>query len=536
MAEADFIIVGAGAAGCLLANRLSADPANRVLLLEAGGRDRNPLIRVPLLAGFLYYVKSLNWPYRTEPDPGLNGRSLVWPRGRVLGGSTAINGMMYMRGHPRDYDDWRQLGLAGWSYEDVLPLFRAFERNASHPGADTYHGRAGELFTEKARGDNPLYAAWLEAAYAAGMPANDDNNGAVQEGLGLYDFNIERGRRVSSAAAFLHPSETRPNLRIITRAQVTALTFDGLRCTGVAYRQGGTEHRASASREVVLCGGAINSPQLMQLSGIGDPALLGQHGIAVRLARPDVGGNLQDHLGVYIQHRCLQPVTLYSLFRPDRAAAAVVRAMLFGTGPAASVPLEAGGFLRTRSDLDIPDIHMTFVPGLSLAATQAAQREHGFLTNFYQLRPRSRGSIAIRSADPLAAPRITPNYLSDPEDCRVMRDGVRLVRHILSQAPMAPFRGEEIAPGPAAQSDDEIDDWVRSSAGTTFHPVGTCRMGADKDAVLDAALRVRGIGALRVVDASAMPLMIGGNTSIPTMMIAEKAARLMLGTEQGVAA
>jgi choline dehydrogenase len=287
----------------------------------------------------------------------------------------------------------------------------------------------------------------------------------------------------------------------------------------------------SARREVALCGGAINSPQLLQLSGIGDPGLLAEHGIAVRLARPAVGGNLQDHLGVYIQHRCLQPVTLYSLFRPDRAAMAVARAMLFGTGPAASVPLEAGGFLRTRGDLDIPDIHMTFVPGLSLAATRAGQREHGFLTNFYQLRPRSRGSIAIRSADPLAPPRITPNYLSDPEDCRVMRDGVRLVRHILSQAPMAPFRGEEIAPGPAAQSDDEIDDWVRGSAGTTFHPVGTCRMGADADAVLDAALHVRGIEALRVVDASAMPLMIGGNTSIPTMMIAEKAARLMLARE-----
>jgi choline dehydrogenase len=536
MAEADFIVVGAGAAGCLLANRLSADPKNRVVLLEAGGRDRNPLIGVPLLAGFLYYLKSLNWPYRTEPDPGLNGRSLVWPRGRVLGGSTAINGMMYMRGHRRDYDDWRQLGLAGWSYEDVLPLFRAFERNRSHPGAEAYHGRDGDLFTEKARGENPLYAAWLAAAFAAGMPANDDANGAEQEGLGLYDFNIEKGRRVTAATAFLRAAEKRPNLRIITRAQATALTFDGLRCTGVEYRQGGASHRLAARREVALCGGAINSPQLLQLSGIGDPALLAAHGIAVRLARPAVGGNLQDHLGVYIQHRCLQPVTLYALFRPDRAVRAVTQAMLFGTGPAASVPLEAGGFLRTRDDLDIPDIHMTFVPGLSLAATRAGQREHGFLTNFYQLRPRSRGSIAIRSADPLVPPRIMPNYLSDPEDRRVMRDGVRLVRRIVAQAPLAPYRGAEIAPGPEAQSDEAIDEWVRNSAGTTFHPVGTCRMGADADAVLDAELRVRGIGHLRVVDASAMPLMIGGNTSIPTMMIAEKAARLMLGAEQGVAA
>jgi choline dehydrogenase len=437
--------------------------------------------------------------------------------------------MMYMRGHRRDYDDWRQIGLTGWSYDDVLPLFKAFERNLSHPDDDIYHGRTGELVTQKATGDNVLYHAWLAAAFAEGCRANDDFNGAEQEGLGFYDFNIDAGRRVTAASAFLQPVERRPNLRVVTRAQATRLRFQGTRCIGVDYRAESKMQTMTAARDVVLCGGAINSPQLLQLSGIGDAALLARHGIPVLLDRPDVGRNLRDHLGVYIQHRCLQPVSLYSLFRPDRAVFAVARAMLFGTGPASSVPLQAGGFLRTRADLEIPDIHMTFVPGLSLAATQAGQREHGFLTNFYQLRPRSHGHIAIRSPDPLLPPAIVPNYLSDPEDRRVMRDGVRLVRRIVSHAPLAPFRGAELAPGPAAQSDDEIDDWVRNSAGTTFHPVGTCRMGIDAQAVLDESLRVRGTVGLRVADASAMPTMIGGNTSVPTMMIAEKAARLMLG-------
>jgi choline dehydrogenase len=528
MADSDFIVVGAGSAGCLLANRLSADPHNRVILLEAGGSDWNPLIGVPLLAGLMYYVRSINWNYRIEADPGLNGRAILWPRGKVLGGCSSINAMMYMRGHRRDYDDWRQLGLTGWSYEDLLPYFKAFERNLSHLGDDTYHGRRGELVTERAAPDNPLYLAWLNAAFAAGFPANDDFNGAEQEGLGFYDFNIHKGRRVSAATAFFRPVQARPNLRSITRAQVTKLMFEGSRCTGVEYRRDGANHALTVDREVALCGGAINSPQLLQLSGIGDPNLLAAHGIATRVARPDVGRRLRDHLGVYIQHRCLQPITLYSLFRPDRTARAVLRAMLFGAGPAASVPLEAGGFLKTRPELDIPDIHITFIPGLSLAATQAGQREHGFLTNFYQLRPRSHGTVAIRSADPLAAPIIRPNYLSDPEDSRVMRDGIRLVRRILSQAPLTPFRGAEIAPGEATQSDDQIDDWVRGTAGTTFHPIGTCRMGADDGAVLDETLRVRGVDRLRVIDASVMPTMIGGNTSVPVMMIAEKAAAMML--------
>jgi choline dehydrogenase len=525
---ADVVVIGAGSAGCLLANRLSADPGRRVVLLEAGGRDRNPLTRVPLLAGLVYYLPSLNWGYRTAPDPGLNGRSLPWPRGRVLGGSSTINGMMYMRGHRRDYDGWRQLGLDGWGYDDVLPYFKAFERNLSHPDDHFFHGRDGELVTAQARGANPLYQAWLAAAAACGLPASDDHNAAVQDGLGLYDFNIANGRRVSAATAFLRPVAGRANLTVLTGAQATRLRFDGRRCTGVDYRSGGAARHIAAG-EVALCGGAINSPALLQHSGIGDAALLAAHGIAVVRHCPAVGGNLQDHLGVYLQHRCRQPVTLYRLFRPDVAVRVVAQALLFGSGPAAAVPLEAGGFLRTRPELDIPDIHVTFVPGLSLAASRAGQREHGFLTNFYLLRPQSRGRIAICSADPLAHPRIDPGYLAAAADLRAMRDGVRLVRRIAAAAPLDAFRGAELAPGAAAQSDAAIDDWIRATAGTIFHPAGTCRMGADDDAVVDASLRVRGVAGLRVVDASVMPTLIGGNTSVPTMMIAEKAADLMRG-------
>lgn len=523
--EADYIIVGAGSAGCLLANRLSSDPGVRVLLIEAGSRDWNPLIRVPLVAGLLYYLPSLNWGYETEEVPGLDDRKLVWPRGKVLGGSTAINGMMYMRGHRSDYDHWRQMGLTGWGYDDVLPFFRRFEKNVSH--ADEYHGTDGELWTEKARGDNPLYYAWLEAAFAAGAKPNDDFNGAEQEGLGFYDFNIRDGRRVSAAAAFLAPIRSRPNLRIVTGVHVNRLAFAGRNCVGVDISRGGQAATVKARREVILSAGAINSPQLLMLSGIGPADRLLSLGIEPLVDRPAVGQNLQDHLGVYVQHACLEPVTLYGLMRPDRAITAGLRALLTGKGPAASIPLQAGGFLKTRPELEVPDIHITFVPGLSLATTQLGQMQHGFLTNFYQLRPESRGSIELTSPDPRSKPSIQPNYLSSAVDVRCMRDGVRLVREIVRQAPLDPYRGKELSPGAEAHSDQAIDDWVRQTANTVFHPVGTCRMGADPQSVVDGELRVRGVDGLRVADASVMPSIVGGNTSVPTMMIAEKCASLM---------
>jgi choline dehydrogenase len=529
--DADYIVVGAGAAGCLLANRLSADLHTRVLLLEAGSRDWNPLIRVPMVAGLLYFMPSLNWGYRTTPQTHLGGRELLWPRGRVLGGSTAINGMMYIRGHRRDYDGWRARGLPGWGYDDLLPLFRSFERNLSHPENDAYHGRDGELTTVQASGDHPIYRAWLEAACAAGLRANDDFNGPEQEGVGVYDFNVHRGRRVSAATAFLQPVRSRRNLRILTDAHASRLAFEGRRCVGITVRIGGATRELRAVREVILCAGAINSPALLQHSGIGDPRLLGDLGIDVRAALPGVGANLQDHLGVYVQHRCLQPVTLYSLMRPDRALFAGARALFFGTGPAARVPLEVGGFVKTRPELDLPDVHITAVPGLSLATTQRGQLEHGFLTNVYQLRPESRGTVRITSPDPHSKPAIDPNYLAAEADRRCLRDGVRLARRIHAQAALAPFRGPEIAPGDDVRDDAAIDAWVRETSNTIFHPVGTCRMGpaTDPEAVVDAELRVRGIEGLRVADASVMPAIVGGNTSVPTMVIAARAAQLITG-------
>jgi choline dehydrogenase len=522
--EADYVIVGAGAAGCLLANRLSADPARRVILLEAGPRDWNPLIRVPMLAGLLYYLPSINWGYETAPQTNLSDRRIVWPRGKVLGGSTAINGMMYMRGHRDDYRRWRGMGLEGWDHEDVLPAFKAFERNVSHPDGDAWHGRRGELFTEKAAGRHPLYRAWIAAALEAGCAANEDFNGPEQEGVGLYDFNIRAGRRVSAASAFLTPVRRRTNLRVMTGTQVARLRFEGRRCVGVEAERRGEPIDVAAAREVVLCAGAVNSPQLLMLSGIGDGARLRTFGLAPILHRPAVGENLRDHLGVYLQHRSRTSDTLYGLMRPDRAIAAGLRALLLGTGPAASVPLEAGGFLKTRPGLERPDIHVTFVPGLSLAATRSGQMEHGFLTNAYQLRPESRGFIRLASPDPRAKPEIQPNYLSAEADRRCLRDALRLCRRIAGQRAMDAVRGEERSPGAGVQDDARIDRWIADTAQTIFHPVGTCRMGADPDAVLDSRLRVRGIEGLRVADASAMPDIVGGNTSAPTMMIAERAA------------
>ena len=527
--EFDFIIVGAGSAGCVLANRLSADPGTRVLLVEAGPPDANPLIRVPLVAGLVYFWRPINWNYTTLPQARLDGRSLAWPRGKVLGGSSSINGMMYMRGHRRDYDGWRQLGLDGWGYEDVLPYFI---RSEGHVDRNTvYHGTDGPLRVRRAEGANPLYRAFLESGWSAGFPRNDDFNGADQEGLGLYDFNIRDGRRESTATAFLRPAKGRPNLSVWTRSMVHRLILDGRQCTGIAVDRGNGITTVWANREVILSGGAINSPALLQHSGIGDPEHLSALGLPVANPLPGVGRNLQDHLGVYLTYRCAEPITLYSMFRPDRALRAGLQAWLFGTGPATTIPLEAGGFLRTRPELEIPDIHITFVPGLNLETTREGQGQHGYLINFYQLRPDSRGTIRLTSPYPEEPPAIDPNYLSEPADIACMRDGVRLARRIGDQEPLSRYDDGPISPGDKVSTDEQVDDWVRAGANTIFHPVGTCTMGTDDDplAVVDPALKVRGMEGLRVVDASVMPRIIGGNTSAPTIMIAEKAADMILG-------
>jgi choline dehydrogenase len=525
----DFIVVGAGSAGCVLANRLSEDGKNTVLLLEAGGSDRNPVFTIPMMAGVAYWWKRSNWNYVTTPQAHMDGRAIKWPRGKVLGGSSTINGMMYMRGNAADYDGWRQLGLPGWSYADVLPYFRRSEHNPERPG-DPRHGQDGPLFVARAKAENPLYDAFLAAGKAEGFRFNSDFNGVDQEGLGPYDFNIRNGRRESSATAFLRPALSRPNLTVWTGAVATRIVLDGARATGLDIRRRGAAVRAFARREIVLAGGAINTPHLLQLSGIGDPAILKAAGIEPRVVSRDVGRNLQDHLGVYLTYAANDPITLYGLFRPDRAVSAFVMAWGFGKGPATAVPLEVGGFLRTRPELDIPDIHITFVPGLSLETTQKGQGRHGYLINFYQLRPQSRGEVTPVSPDVDMAPRIDPRYLESEFDRAVMRDGVRLARRIGENPALARFKTADLSPLERDLADDEaIDAWVRQGANTIFHPVGTCRMGADGDAVVDAELKVRGVGGLRIADASVMPLIVGGNTSAPTMMIGEKAADMMLG-------
>lgn len=526
--EFDFIVVGAGSAGCVLANRLSENGQHTVLLLEAGGRDSNPVLRIPLVAGLAYHWKSSNWGYSTCPQTALNDRSIVWPRGKVLGGSSTINGMMYMRGNREDYDRWSRNGLDGWSYQDVLPYFKRSEHNPERAG-DSFHGTVGPLHVQRARGENPLYQSFLDSGYAEGFKENRDFNGQEQEGLGLYDFNIRNGRRESAATAFLHPFHDRQNLEVWTQALASRVIIKEGRAEGIELEHGGESRRVRARRETILCGGAINTPQLLMLSGIGAGDELQKHGIEVVADSAQVGSNLHDHLGVYLTYGCKDPITLYSLFRADRALLAFARAMITGRGPATSIPLEAGGFLKTRPDLDIPDIHITFVPGLNLETTRSGQGKHGYLINFYQLRPESRGSVSLASSDINEAPVIDPNYLTAEADKQCLRDGVRLARKIGENPALARHKAHDISPVAADLANDEtIDSWVRSGANTIFHPVGSCRMGADENSVVDARLRVRGVDNLRVADASVMPSIIGGNTSAPCMMIAEKAADLIL--------
>ncbi len=525
MRSFDYIVIGAGSAGCVLANRLSESGKHQVLLIEAGGSDRHPVLRVPLAAGLAYFWKSFNWGYEIAPQKHMDDRTIPWPRGRVLGGSSSINGMMYMRGNRADYDQWAQMGLAGWSYDDVLPLFIKSEDHADRD--DDYHGKGGPLRVVRAAADHPLYDAFLASGMANGARPNDDFNGAEQEGLGRYDFNYRDGRRESAATAFLAPARGRPNLTVWKNTTVTRLGIEDGHVTTIAVERGGRAETVGVGGEAILAAGAINSPVLLEQSGIGNPDILSANGIECRLPLPAVGENLQDHLGVYLTYACNQPITLYSLFRPDRAVIAGLRALLFGTGPAAAVPLEAGGFLKTRPELDIPDIHITFVPGLNLETTQKGQGQHGYLINFYQLRPHSRGSVHASGPGGRGTPVIDPNYLAAQADRRCMRDGVRLAQTIGNTEPLAGYRAGRISPAHELQGDDEIDAWVREGANTIFHPVGTCRMGADDESVVDPQLRLRGLANLRIADASVMPTIIGGNTSAPTMMIAEKAAQMI---------
>lgn len=532
MTEFDYIVVGAGSAGCVLAERLSADGRHRVLLLEAGGSDRRVWLRVPIGYGKSFYDPRVNWMYHTEPDAGLANRRGYWPRGKVLGGSSAINGMVWLRGVPEDYDGWAQRGLPGWGWDHVLPAFRRLE--AHWTGESPLHGGDGPQPVTRPEGMHPLSQAFLEAALQTGLPPLENLNAPVADGVGRIDFTIAGGRRVSAAQACLHPLRGRANLRILTGAQALRVILDGDRATGVEVLHRGRPRACMAARDVVLAGGTVNTPQLLMLSGIGAPAALEPHGIPVRHDLPGVGRNLQDHLLVRVEHDCTEPVTLQRLMRFDRAGAALARALLFATGPAARFPLEVGALIRSDPGREIADLQAFFLPGLSTAALRLPFRPnpatgHGFFANVYQLRPESRGEITLASADPLAAPVIRANYLTAPADIATLRAGVRRLREIFAAAPFDRWRGRERAPGPACQSDADLDAWIRDTASTVFHPVGSCRMGTDPMAVTDAELRVHGIAGLRIADASVMPTLPGCNTNAPSMMIGLRAAGFIAG-------
>ncbi|MBP5859043.1 choline dehydrogenase [Marivibrio halodurans] len=524
--EADYVVIGAGSAGCVLANRLSEDPSVSVILLEAGGRDTNPWIHVPVGYFKTMHNPSVDWCFKTEPDPGLNGRRLEWPRGKVLGGSSSLNGLLYVRGQKEDYERWRQMGNAGWSWDDVLPLFKRAEDQER--GEDDYHGVGGPLTVSNMRLSRPICDAWVAAAQNAGYPFNSDYNGPEQEGVGYFQLTTRRGRRCSAAVAYLRPIRDRANLRIVTRARTRHIVIEDGRATGVAFRDGaGRDRVARVRREAILSAGSIGSPHILMHSGIGEGAHLKSHGIDVLVDRPAVGRNLQDHLQARLVLKCNEPTLndeVRSLYNQMRIG---LKYLMFRSGPMTMAASLATGFLRTGPQVETPDIQFHIQPWSADSPGEGVHPFSAFTMSVCQLRPESRGEIRLKDSDPESYPTISPNYLATETDRRTIVEGVKIARRIAELPPLAGKIREEFRPGPDVRTDEALLDWVRNSATTIYHPTGTCRMGVDEGAVVDPRLRVRGVANLRIADCSIMPEIVSGNTNAPAIMIGEKASDLI---------